>query len=283
MINVPVRVLLYTLGPTALLLALTALFTGWHRRAGRCGTDLGNRVRTLGPFALLLVSVLLFNAYVRPRVDELSPAFAINLTDQLYLFEGHFVPTLQESVPQPLKLYFAATYVVGYAVLLIFPPLAYAVLDDLEHASALFVAYAANYLVGAIVYIAVVAFGPRNYFLRPVVEQPLYDNFPDVMYLTSAVNTNSNVFPSLHASMATTVLLLAYFTREEYPRWLAITAVLAPSVVAATMVLGIHWLADVLAGVAMAVVSVLFARWIVPRLRSSPDRPEHHTVERVRL
>lgn len=286
MVDIPVRVLAYTLGPTLVGLVVAAGLTGWFHRAAQCGTDLRHRARTLAPFALLLGLVLLFNAYVRPRFDDISLAFGINLTDHLYVFEGGFVPWLQGVTPEPLVFYFSAVYVVGYGVLLMYPPVAYAVLDDLEHAARLFTAYALNYFVGALLYIAVVAFGPRNYFLPTEVQQPLYTHFPDVMYLTSAVNTNSNVFPSLHASMAVTVLMLAYYTRSEYPRWFAITLVLSPSVVLATMVLGIHWLSDVIGGVVLAVMSVVVARWAVSRIRGggdSVDQAEQRPIEQVRL
>lgn len=280
MLPVPDRVLLYTLGPTLLLLLAAAFLTGWHRRVCDCRSDLRPRARALAPYVLLLSLVLGFNAYVRPRVDHVSPAFAINLTDSLYLFEGYFVSVFQEATPEPLLYYFAFIYVVGYAALLIFPLLAYAVLDDLRHAKTLLTTYALNYSIGAVAYVFVEAYGPRNLH---VADGMLYQYFPDVQYLTSAVNSNANVFPSLHTSMAVAVLLLAYHSRAEYPRWFLFAAIVAPSVVLSTMALGIHWFADVVAGVVLAFVSVESARWLVPRLRRPERARDRQPVEQSRL
>jgi len=281
MVNIPPRVLLSTLVPVLATLAVVAVVTGWHRRALAGRVNVRDRSRALWPYVGLLGLVLVFNGIVRPRVDDVSTAFGINFTDAIFAFEGEFVAHLQDLVPEPLFLYFSAAYIVGYVVLLAFPPFAYVVLDDVEHVAALFVAYATNYFLGALCYIAVVAHGPRNW--RPeLFEQPLYTTIPDVMYLTSAVNTNTNVFPSLHTSMAVTVLAFAVITRKEYPRWLAITGVLAPSVVLATMVLGIHWLTDVIAGTALALLSVGVARWTVARFRDDHE-PRHRPTEPVRF
>jgi membrane-associated phospholipid phosphatase len=268
---VPWEVVGYTLGPTLLLVAVFAVVTGWtgQARAAMEG-DLRTRAITLAPYAGVLVIVLLFNAVVRPRVDEFSSAFAVTFTDDIHGFEGNLVADFQNLVPEPFFLYFSAVYVIGYGALLIYPPIAYVVLEDYVKPSMLFVAYAVNYFVGALLYMVFSVYGPRNQLVG-LVEAPLFEEFPDIMYLTSAINTNSNAFPSLHTSMAVTVLLFAWISREEYPVWLGITAVLVPSVVLATMALGIHWFTDVVAGVALALFSVGVAVWIVPRIRGEVD------------
>jgi membrane-associated phospholipid phosphatase len=74
------------------------------------------------------------------------------------------------------------------------------------------------------------------------------------------VNTNTNVFPSLHTSLSITVALIAWQTRRQYPLWTAVSVPIAASVVISTMYLGIHWAIDVLAGALMA--------WVIVRLAS---------------
>lgn len=279
---VPWDVVGYTLGPTLALVAVFALVTGWIGHACEAlQGDLWQRALELLPYAGVLGLVLLFNAYVRPRIDEISSAFAINFTSEIHDFEGNLVAHLQETVPEPMFLYFSAVYVVGYGALLLYPPIAYVVLDDLVKPAMLFVAYAVNYFVGALCYIVFTVFGPRNLQVGRV-RQPLFEEFPEVMYITSAINTNSNAFPSLHTSMAVMVLVFAWYTREEYPRWLAITAVIAPSVVLATMALGIHWFTDVVAGVGLALFSVGVAQWTVPRIRGEVEE-ERRPLDPVKL
>jgi membrane-associated phospholipid phosphatase len=66
------------------------------------------------------------------------------------------------------------------------------------------------------------------------------------------VNRNVNVFPSLHTSLSVTVAAMAYRTRDHYPLWAPVAAVLAASVVFSTMYLAIHWATDVVGGVVLA-------------------------------
>ena len=279
---VPWDVVGYTLGPTLVVVAVFAVFTGWHRHARTAiEGDLRGRAIELSPYAGVLVLVLLFNAVIRPRVDEFSSAFAIAFTDEIHGFEGDFVALLQDAIPEPMFLYFSAVYVVGYGALLFYPPIAYVVIDDLLKPAMLFVAYAVNYFTGALLYIVFSVYGPRNLQVGRV-EAPLFEEFPDIMYLTSAINTNSNAFPSLHTSMAVTVLIFAWFTREEYPVWTVIASILAPSVVLATMALGIHWFTDVIAGTALAMFSVGAAQWIVPRVRGEVE-DNRRPLDPVRL
>jgi membrane-associated phospholipid phosphatase len=56
-----------------------------------------------------------------------------------------------------------------------------------------------------------------------------------------------------------TVALLAVDSHDEYPLWTPIAVFLAASVVLSTVVLGIHWVTDVVAGMALAAGSV----WLV--------------------
>ncbi|GAB3689267.1 hypothetical protein GCM10028857_24400 [Salinarchaeum chitinilyticum] len=279
---IPWDVLGYTLGPTVALVVVFALVTGWisHARAA-LERDLVGRALELLPYTSVLALVLLFNASLRPRIDEFSSAFAVNFTHEIHDFEGNLVAHLQEAIPEPMFLYFSAVYVVGYGALLIYPPVAYVVLEDVVKPAMLFVAYAVNYFVGALCYIVFNVFGPRNLQVGRV-RQPLFEEFPEVMYITSAINTNSNAFPSLHTSMAVMVLIFAWYTREEYPRWLAIVAVIAPSVVIATMALGIHWFTDVVAGIGLALLSVGTAQWSVARYRGETD-DDRRPLDPVRL
>jgi len=152
--------------------------------------------------------------------------------------------------------------VYGYVYLLVFPLLAYAVLDDSRPLEQLAVAYSVNYALGLVCYVLFVAYGPRN-LLGDTVESFLYTHHPQFQFLTSEVNSNTNVFPSLHTSLSATVIGVAYDTRDHYPRWLPIATVLGLTIIGATMYLGIHWGIDVLAGLALAAIAVAIGRHYV--------------------
>jgi len=154
-----------------------------------------------------------------------------------------------------LTAYFAFIYVYGYVFLLVFPFVAYFALSRPEPLRRTIVAYGSNYVLGVLCYLVFIAYGPRNIIVDQA-EPLLYSQYSQYQFVTTAVNDETNVFPSLHTSMAVTAALLAWTTREEYPLWVPVSAVLAVSVVVSTMYLGIHWATDVIFGIVLAWISV---------------------------
>lgn len=210
------------------------------------------RLRLAAPAIALLAVVLVINSLTRTAIQQLSWLVGFEITSLIYSIEGAFVASLQAFETPELTLYLSFIYVYGYVFLLVFPLLAYLALDDQRPLHELSLAYAANYGLGLLCYLLFIAYGPRN---LDVAQQLMYDVYPQSRLLTSAVNSNTNVFPSLHTSLSVTVVLFAWRTREPYPRWLAIATVIGVSVVISTMYLGIHWGTDVVAGTVLAIVS----------------------------
>jgi len=235
------------------LLGLGAVWrrTGTTLRRG----SIRQNVRTVGPTAVALGVLLLANGAVRDVGVELSWLIGVNITGTIHALEGAFVADLQSLSTPALTAYFSFVYVFGYVFLLTFPVVLYAIHHDTRPLSATLVAYALNYGIGLVCYVLFVAYGPRN-FMPGAVESLLFTNWPEVQHLTSQVNENTNVFPSLHTSLSVTVALLAARYRRAAPGWLPVATVGAMSVAVATMYLGIHWLTDVLAGVLLAAISV---------------------------
>lgn len=211
----------------------------------------------------VLCVVLLASAVGRPPLLDVSRLFGLQATAFIYGLEGGFVAWVQGTFASPaLTAYFSWVYVYGYAFLLAFPPVAYLALPRTTTFRRVLVAYTLNYGIGLALYTAVFAHGPRN-VMPDMVTPLLFTTQPDVMALTSEVNVNSNVFPSLHTSLSVTVGTFAVLTRDEYPLWTPVAVPLALSVVAATMYLGIHWLTDVIAGAALAFGCVALAHRVV--------------------
>jgi membrane-associated phospholipid phosphatase len=206
----------------------------------------------------VLAGVLVANSVVREVGIELSWIIGLNLTGHIHGVEGALVAQLQSLASPSLTAYFGFVYVFGYTFLLTFPVVAYLLADDPRAIRVTLLAYVVNYGVGLLCYVLFVAYGPRN-FMPELVEPLLYQQWPQSQLLVSEVNTNTNVFPSLHASLSVTVGILAYRFRDVYPRWLPVAAVLAASVAVSTMYLGIHWATDVAAGVGLAALSVAVA------------------------
>lgn len=255
-------VLLIAIVVGGLLGLASAICIGFEPFRHLTRNEVRRRLRDVGPYAMALVVVYAFSRSVHRLTDRTEEAIGVDITNALYAAEGAFVAELQRLVPAAIVDYLAFVYVFGFAFLLVFPPVAYFVLPSQRHLKELLVAYSVNYGGGSLCYLAFVAYGPRN-VLPDLVREPLYDGYPQVQSVSAAVSSNTNVFPSLHTSLAVTVLLLAWHTRGAYPRWLSIAAVLVVSVLLSTMVLGIHWASDVIAGIVLAVVSVGAGRYLV--------------------
>lgn len=215
------------------------------------------RLRKIGPYALVLGLVLAANKLLQSVIMDLSWRYAYRGTETLYQVEGGTVLWIQETIPAELTLYFSGAYVFGYIVLLTFPAVGYFVSASLRPLKVLLTAYAINYGAAIVCYTLVLARGPRNYLAG--VDHLLVDLYPQVTIVTGQVNRASNVFPSLHASLSMTVLVLAVWTIDDIPRWAPIAGFLSASIALSTMYLGIHWLLDVIAGVILATGSALAA------------------------
>lgn len=248
----------------AALVGATALLIVGPRRLRETWGSLPARLRQTGVPLGGLGAVLVVNGAVRDAGVDLSWLVGINITGNIYAVEGAFVAALQSVASPPLTAAFSVIYVYGYVFLLVFPLVAYLAADDPTPLRTTAAAYALNYVGGLACYVLFIAYGPRN-FIPELVQPLLYTSWPESQLLTSRVNHNTNVFPSLHSSLAITVVGLAVLWRDLYPRWLSLAAPLGAAVAVSTMYLGIHWAVDVVAGAALGVASVAGARFLTAR------------------
>ncbi|NGM71477.1 inositol phosphorylceramide synthase [Natronolimnobius sp. AArcel1] len=242
-----------------------ALFVGRYRLRATF-TEWRSRVRAIAPITLLLGGVLLFNSVARQYGPDFSWLRLVewNITWAIYDIEGQFILWLQSYSTPEITAYFSFIYIYGYVFLLAFPVMAYFALSNTRPARELLTAYTLNYVLGLLCYTFIIAYGPRN-MMPELVEALLYDTYPQYQHLTRQVNRNTNVFPSLHTSLAVTVTFLAYRTRDVYPKWFLLATGLGVSVAISTMYLGIHWAIDVVAGIGLAYISVALAGALVGR------------------
>ena len=288
--TVLVELLLELVVVVGLLNGVGALVVVGRDRLRRAAETVPRNLRAVAPTLVLLVAVLVINGAIRDIGVELSWLIGVNITGAIYQLEGQLVAQFQSLATPALTAYFDAMYIFGYVFLLTFPLLAYALADDSRPLRALLLTYAVNYTAGLLCYVLFIAYGPRN-FMPGMVEPLLYTSWPEAQLLTSRVNTNTNVFPSLHTSLSVSVAALAYRYRSLYPRWTPVAVLLAASITASTMYLGIHWATDVVAGVVVAWLAVRLAVHVVNaphlpleagRLRRALLACGHRTLQKLR-
>ncbi|MFC7072508.1 phosphatase PAP2 family protein [Halovenus rubra] len=221
----------------------------------------------------VLGTVFGISMYWRPIGGEVSWTLEYNITHTLYSIEGYLVPTIQELATTKLTWALSLVYVFGYVFLVLFPLVSYLFLDTLRPFRVTALSYIINYLIGLGSYTLFIAYGPRNY-MPGEVRGLMYEVWPEIEALTTHINTNTNVFPSLHTSLAVTVALLAWYTRDSYPRWFYLASALAGTIAFSTMYLGLHWGTDVVTGAALGITSV----WAASYLAAESDEQSRITT-----
>lgn len=243
--------------------AVAAVLVGPSRFL-RLPGQLRERLWTSAPYVVALGVTAALASTVRQVTASVSWLFGLNVTPLIHALEGETVAWIQSFATPPATAYLAFVYVFGFSFLLVFSVLLYLSLDDPRPFRELALALVFNDLVGLLAFTILISYGPRN-VIPGVVEPILFSTFPETRLLNAAATEVSNVFPSMHTSLSVTVAYMAWRTREAVPRWWYLALPVAASIVLATMYLGIHWIIDVLAGVALGVGSVRLAARAVER------------------
>ena len=98
---------------------------------------------------------------------------------------------------------------------------------------------------------------------------------PQLIELFRPFSGLDNCFPSFHVSLTTAVVALAFIERLRF-RWAGLW--LGLLVVLSTAVLGIHWLTDIVAGLATGILAVALAALLESRIRWSGTLNRHEEI-----
>lgn len=247
----------------AVEVVVAVLVVGPSRFAGGLAPIIG-RHRESVPYVVVLGVTAAFGSVVRRTAADVSWLVGLNVTPFIESIEGGAAGWIQSFATPPATAALAFAYVFGFPLLLVFPVVLYAVLDDPRPFRELALAYAITDLVGLVAFTALISYGPRN-AIPGIVDPILFSTYPSTRILNAAATANTNVFPSLHTSLSVTVAYMAWRTRGTVGRWWYLSAPLAACIVLATMYLGIHWIVDVVAGALLGVGSVRVAARAVDR------------------
>lgn len=158
---------------------------------------------------------------------------------------------LQQLEWPPITHVLTFVYVILFPLLMLGALLVYAANQDLAAMKSHVISYWVNYLAALPFYLWVPVReawtgGAGVRFLIPQV----FPGFEQVVRPHSGLD---NCIPSLHTSLALTYALVAW--RQGYRRLAVVLSISAGLVMLSTLYLGVHWLLDMLGGVALAVVA----------------------------
>lgn len=213
---------------------------------------------------ILLVLILLVNKYELEFEQWLNAGW--DFTPFIHQLEGQFVYHFQNIFNTPiLTSILSVFYLVIFQALIISSLMVYVSTNQQGLATATCYAIMLNYLIALPFYLFVQvnevwSYAPAN------VEFLMLHAFPTFEEQYRGFSGIDNCFPSLHTSISVTVALLA--SRSGNKRWMILTGVSAACIVFSIFYFGIHWLSDMIAGVALAA----FASWAGLKLAKANSR-----------
>ncbi len=204
----------------------------------------------LGGFAVVGLAI------VQTQLNRVIwPLVALDVTDAIKGFEMGLHAPIQSALGPSVVIPLAVAYLIGFPFLIFFSLTYYVWLGKGRTAKRALAAFALPYL-----------FAIPLFFIMPVHEvwtvgsaQNLAVVSPWIAQFLYAFNDVGNNFPSLHTAISVT---LAYVAWKWAPRPFAYVSIaIAALIVPATVILGIHWFVDVVAGLALAA----FVVWVIRR------------------
>lgn len=201
---------------------------------------------------------------VEIKIDPIiSSRFGFDFTRKIYELEGDIVAAFQ-SIRNPfLDYYFAFVYMIGFPFLLYFTPILYMISKDIKSFKFAVVSYAIAIAISLPFLLLFPVhdtwWSSQNYEWyegRPISFR-LEEIWPSVVTIFFRFTTLNNCFPSLHSCLSAIMAYTAWI--RDYKRYKYVAILFAVSIPIATLYLGIHWLTDVVAGEAIALITILLA------------------------
>jgi len=196
--------------------------------------------------------VLLEHAFVAVELNSKEVVY----TNWLFSIGGNAITILQDRLDyQILADLSIVIYVWIFAFVLYFTPILILTLDD----RATFRRYSLAVLFN---YVILLPF----YIFFPVTVTGFYadSGMTPLLYIDSnwgrmvtSIDPLNNDFPSAHVSLVITALLVLVYAGVDYRRYYYFVACAAVGITFSVLYLGVHWLADIFGGFALAVIAYM--------------------------
>jgi len=211
---------------------------------------------------IFIFLAVFFLQMVEVKIDPIiTSSFSMDFTRKIYNIEGGIASVFQTIRNPVLDYYFAIIYMIGYPFLLYFTPVLYMISRDINSLKLVVMAYtiAISISLPFLLFFPVhdVWWASSNYawYSKNSVSFILGEIWPSYLSIFYKFTTLNNCFPSLHSALSAEMAYSAIIS--GYRRYSFVAVAIAISIPIATLYLGIHWLLDVIAGEAIAIIAVM--------------------------
>lgn len=197
-----------------------------------------------------------------------------------------FSGAIEEAIQNGLRCmaadwFFIVVYLYSYTFVLFFTPFMFLIRNDKPRMKQLTLALIINYSILIPFYIFFAVRTPGYYELTAGSIDPILYSHPNLLQTITAVDPLDNCFPSGHVSVPLTIVLLLLPIRKNrnYRRFTLFMAILTALIIMSVLYLGIHWVADVAAGILLAILAAWITRkpgvmaWFDSKFQSGKTEP----------
>jgi membrane-associated phospholipid phosphatase len=211
--------------------------------------------------ALILVAIVIENK----THDFVYGAIGKDYTHAIYSLS--FNGAIEEAIQTGLRCvaadwFFICIYLYSFTFVLFFTPLLYSIRNDKPRMKQYTLALVINYAILIPFYLFFAVRTPGFYELTSPHMEPVLYSHPNLLRIINVVDPLDNCFPSGHVSVPLTIVLLLLPIRKniEYRRFAYFMTTLTVLIILSVLYLGIHWTADIVSGILLAIIAVWIAR-----------------------
>ncbi|MGV7222453.1 MAG: phosphatase PAP2 family protein [Nitrospinales bacterium] len=227
-------------------------------------TKAGLTFLMVGLFAFNCIETYLENTRKSTRIVERGYGIA----DAFHGLEGYFSFNYPEIISYWTVVGYSFSYFILLPLLLIGTAIAFALRTSISPFRVFTLAIAINYALSLPFFIF---FPVPERWAFPDANTILLSDLLSV-YLIEFIRPISgldNCFPSIHTSFTIIIIFACYHFNTRFSKTVLFLGI---TILFSTIILGIHWMADVMAGIAMGVLSVSFAIILDQKLAGNTKR-----------
>lgn len=243
------QLIVFSIISTLILIALYfLLFVSAECRKRKRGYTVRQLINGYWPYMLAAAAVYGLVQVQFPIRQHLHLLVNYDCTAYIEHLEGGMVAGFQSVATPTLTYLMTFVYIVFFSSIVVFTFIILAYTEQTSELKRFSLVYILNYLIAFPFYLLfpVTVTG----YALPNVQPLMYELHPTIYSAITMVDPLDNCFPSLHVALTFSTFLIIYGTNLR--RYKVFMTFAFPTVVFATLYLGVHWITDIIAGMALS-------------------------------